>query len=150
MLFRSISSRRVPAGVEVYEVNGPFFFGVADKVKDVLRTVVGKPKAFILRMRNVPAMDATGIHALLDLRRKCQREGSTLILSEIHTQPLFALDRSGHYEEFGRDNITAHIDDALNRARSILGLPEVTTEERRVPEVARDRNPAEVIKSAAA
>jgi len=146
----SISSRRVPAGVEVYEVNGPFFFGVADKVKDVLRTVNGKPKAFILRMRNVPAMDATGIHALLDLRRKCQREGSTLILSEIHAQPLFALDRSGHYDEFGRENVTAHIDDALNRARQILGLPEVPTEKPRVPEVTRDRNPAEVIKSVAA
>jgi SulP family sulfate permease len=146
----SISSRRVPAGVEVYEVNGPFFFGVADKVKDVLRTVGGKPKAFILRMRNVPAMDATGIHALLDLRRKCLREGSTLILSEIHAQPLFALDRSGHYEEFGRENVTAHIDDALNRARQILGLPELATAEPRVPEVTRDRPREEVVKSSAA
>jgi SulP family sulfate permease len=135
----AIASRAVPPGVEVYEVNGPFFFGVADKVKDVLRTVTGKSKVFILRMRNVPVMDATGLHALLELRRKCAREGSTLILAEIHTQPFIALDRSGHREEFGKENVTAHIDDALNRARQILGLPEVVSKLPRVPEVARDR-----------
>jgi SulP family sulfate permease len=138
----AISSRDVPPGVEVYEVNGPFFFGVADKVKDVLSTVTGKPKVFILRMRHVPAMDATGLYALLDLRRKCAREGGTLVLSEIHTQPFIALDHSGHYEEFGRENVTAHIDDALNRARKILGQPEVASSpDLRVPEVARDRRP---------
>jgi SulP family sulfate permease len=91
-------------------------------------------------MRNVPTMDATGIHALLDLRRKCQCEGSTLVLAEIHAQPLFALDRSGHYEEFGRENITAHIDDSLNRARQILGIPTIEADPvaPRVPEVKRD------------
>jgi SulP family sulfate permease len=138
----AISSRDVPPGVEVYEVNGPFFFGVADKVKDVLSAVMGKPRVFILRMRHVPAMDATGLYALLDLRRKCEREGGTLVLSEIHTQPFIALDHSGHYEEFGRENVTAHIDDALNRARKILGQPEVASSpDLRVPEVARDRRP---------
>jgi SulP family sulfate permease len=137
----AISSKAVPQGVEVFEVNGPFFFGVADKVKDVLRTVMGKPKIFILRMRNVPAMDATGLYALLDLRRKCEREGSLLILAEIHTQPFVVVERSGHYKDFGRENVTAHIDDALNRARAVLGLPEVKVNLGRVPEVARDRQP---------
>jgi sulfate permease, SulP family len=135
----AIGKRVVPPGVEVYEVNGPFFFGVADKVKDVLRTLKGKPKVFILRMRHVPAMDATGLFALLDLRRKCEREGCTLVLAEIHAQPFITLDRSGHRSEFGEDNVTAHIDDALNRARKILGIPEVISKEVRVPEVARDR-----------
>jgi SulP family sulfate permease len=136
----AISSRAVPAGVEVYEVNGPFFFGVADKVKDLLRTVTGKSRVFILRMRNVPMMDATGLHALLDLRRKCARDGCTLVLAEIHTQPFIALDRSGHREEFGEENVTAHIDDALNRARKLVGLPEVHSDpELRVAEVARDK-----------
>jgi SulP family sulfate permease len=138
----SIRSRQVPPGVEVYEVNGPFFFGVADKVKDVLGTVTGKPKVFILRMRNVPAMDATGLHALVELRRKCAREGCTLVLAEIHTQPFIALDHSGHREEFGGENVTAHIDDALNRARQLLGLPETADGTPRVPEVARDRRPS--------
>ena len=133
----AIASRQVPPGVEVYEVNGPFFFGVVDKVKDVVGALQGKPKVFILRMRNVPAMDATGLHALLELRRSCEREGCTLVLAEIHTQAFIALDRSGHRQEFGNDNVTAHIDDALNRARQIIGLPEVKQQER-VPEVARD------------
>src|SRR5438270_273838 len=93
-------------------------------------------------MRNVPVMDATGLNALLDLRRKCAREGTTLVLSEIHTQPFIALDHSGHREEFGEGNITAHIDDSLNRARQVLGLPELSSDTARVPEVARDR-PAE-------
>ena len=112
----AISVRKVPHGVEVYEVNGPFFFGVVDKVKDLLGTVTGKPKVFILRMRHVPMMDATGLHALLDLRRNCASQGITLVLAEIHTQPFITLDHSGRREEFGADNITAHIDDALNRA----------------------------------
>ena len=137
----AIAVRRVPQGVEVYEVNGPFFFGVVDKVKDVLGTVTGKPKVFILRMRHVPMMDATGLHALLELRRSCARQGITLILAEIHTQPFITLDHSGHREEFGGDNVTAHIDDALNRARKLLGLPEMAESEARVPEVARDRPP---------
>ncbi len=135
----AIGSRQIPLGVEVYEVNGPFFFGVADKVKDVLETVGGRAKVFILRMRNVPVMDATGLYALIELRHKCEREGCTLILSEIHTQPFIALDKSGHREEFGADNVTAHIDDALNQARKLLGLPVAETHEPRVPEVARDR-----------
>jgi SulP family sulfate permease len=134
----AIATRTVPPRVEVYEVNGPFFFGVADKVKDVLRDLAGKPKVFILRMRHVPAMDATGLHALLDLRRKCAREGCTLVLAEIHTQPFIALEQSGRREEFGADNVTAHIDDALNQARKLLGLPEVIPA-KRVPEVIRDR-----------
>jgi SulP family sulfate permease len=135
----AIGKRQVPDGVEVYEVNGPFFFGVVDKVKDVVQEVKGKPKAFILRMRNVPTMDASGLHALLQLRRNCARDGSTLILSEIHTQPYFALDRSGHKEEFGEENVTVHIDDALNRARELLGLPKEESQLPRVPEVARDK-----------
>jgi sulfate permease, SulP family len=141
----AINTRKVPHGVEVYEVNGPFFFGVVDKVKDLLTTVTGKSKVFILRMRNVPMMDATGLNALLDLRQKCAREGSTLVLSEIHTQPFIALDQSGRREEFGAENVTAHIDDALNRARKLLGLAEVPSPETRVPEVARDRPPPSTV-----
>jgi SulP family sulfate permease len=135
----AIGTRQVPAAVEVYEVNGPFFFGIADKVKDVLRLVTRKPKVFVLRMRHVPTMDATGLHALLELRHSCARQGITLVLSEIHTLPFVTLDHSGHRDDFGTANITAHIDDALNRARQILGLPMMTPNLPRVPEVARDR-----------
>jgi SulP family sulfate permease len=141
----AIAIRTVPHGVEVYEVNGPFFFGVVDKVKDVLGTLTGKPKVFILRMRHVPMMDATGLHALLELRRSCARQGITLILAEIHTQPFITLDHSGHRDEFGADNVTAHIDDALNRARQVLGLPELPEPVPRVAEVARDKRPLSTV-----
>ena len=137
----AISARAVPPGVDVYEVNGPFFFGIADKVKDVLSAIDGKAKkAFILRMRHVPAMDATGIYALMELKRKCDRDGVTLILSEIHTQPMIALDRSGNYEQFGTANVVGHIDDALNRAREIIGLQAAPLDAARTPEVAREKD----------
>lgn len=138
----AIGSRVVPPGVEVYEVNGPFFFGTADKVKDTLAAVNDDVRVFILRMRHVPAIDATGMHALMELKRKCDREKISLILSEIHAQPLMALDRAGHYERFGTGNVTAHIDDALARARELLGLPTLPTASERVPEVARDQPPS--------
>ncbi len=139
----AIALRDIPKRVEVYEVNGPFFFGVADKVKDILSTIASGTKVFILRMRHVPSMDATGMHALMDLKHKCDREGIAMILSEIHAQPLIALDRSGKYEQFGSQNVTGHIDDALNRAREILGLPPMPSlPAERVAEVARERPPA--------
>jgi SulP family sulfate permease len=101
-------------------VNGPFFFGVADRVKDVLAVIDTPPRVFILRMRNVPAMDATGMNALMDLYGKCVRQGTTLILSGIHAQPLVVLERAGNVERIGRENLAADIDEALARAREIL------------------------------
>ena len=67
---------RCPAGVEVYEVNGPFFFGAADKIKDVLHFVAKKPRVFILRMRNVPVIDASGIQVLDEFRGPCDTRAS--------------------------------------------------------------------------
>lgn len=121
----AIAGRSVPKGVEVYEVNGPFFFGVADRVKDILSVIGKPPKVFILRMRHVPAMDATGMNALMDLHAKCLRKGTVLVLSGIHAQPLVVLEKAGYAERIGRDNLTADIDAALARAREILdgGVP---------------------------
>ena len=70
-----VARRTIPAGVEVYEVNGPFFFGAADKIKDVLHFVARKPRVFILRMRNVPVIDASGIRVLDDLFRSFSPPG---------------------------------------------------------------------------
>ena len=116
-----ISRRRIPAGVEVYEVNGPFFFGAADKIKDVLHFVAKKPKVFILRMRNVPAIDASGIRVLDDLHDAFARQGVRFMIAGIHAQPLFALDRSGALDRYGRENFLGDIDAALARARDLLG-----------------------------
>jgi len=101
-------------GVAVYEVNGPFFFGAADKLKDVLGEIDKKPKAFILRMRNVPAIDATGIHALEQLALKCRKQGIPLILSEVREQPRSALERSRNAELFA--NRARTLDEALLHA----------------------------------
>ena len=104
-----------PRGVAIYEVNGPFFFGAADKLKDVLGEIEKKPAAFILRMRNVPAIDATGIHALEQLARKCSKQGIPLILSEVREQPRSAMARARNAELFAHQART--LDEALSRVR---------------------------------
>ena len=119
---RIVAGHEIPLGVEVYEVNGPFFFGAADKIKDVLTEIAKPPKVFILRMRNVPAIDATGIHALEQMAKKCRHEGTTLILTEIRQQPLRALVRARKLEAVGgRENLAKSIEVALARAAEVLG-----------------------------
>src|SRR5207245_2754979 len=76
-------------------------------------------------MRHVPAIDSTGLHALRDLVKRSRRDGSLVILSDVHAQPVVALERSGLYDEVGEENVHGNIDDALNRARAYLGLPAV-------------------------
>jgi SulP family sulfate permease len=119
---RIVAGHEIPLGVEVYEVNGPFFFGAADKIKDVLTEIAKPPKVFILRMRNVPAIDATGIHALEQMAKKCRHEGTTLILTEIRQQPLRALVRARKLEAVGgRENLAKSIEVALARAAEVMG-----------------------------
>ena len=108
----------IPPGVEVYEVNGPFFFGAADKIKDVLTEIARPPKVFILRMRNVPAIDATGIHALEQMAKKCRHQGTALILTEIGHQPLRAIVRAGKLDALGgRTHLAKTLEIALEWAR---------------------------------
>ena len=114
------SNKEVPNGVEVYEINGPFFFGVADRLKDVLRQEQQPPKVFVLRMRKVPAIDATGMHALREFQWKCKRQGTTLVLSEVHSQPRKALKNSGLLDQIGELNVSSHIDFALDRSREVI------------------------------
>ena len=113
-----VARLHLPAGVEVYEVNGPFFFGAADKIKDVLHFVAKKPRVFVLRMRNVPAIDASGIRVLDDLFLSFRHQGIRFVIAGIHAQPLVALDRAGKLDEYGRENIVATLDEALAAARA--------------------------------
>jgi SulP family sulfate permease len=115
-----VARRRIPPGVEVYEVNGPFFFGAADKIKDVLHFVARKPKVFVLRMRNVPAIDASGIRVLDDLYESFSRQGIRFLIAGIHAQPLHALERAGRTERYGRENFVASLDEALARAGELV------------------------------
>ncbi len=134
----AVRRRVVPPGVEVYEITGPFFFGAAETFKERLGRIAVRPKVLILRMRHVPAIDSTGLHALRDLVRRSRRDGSLVILSDVHAQPVVALERSGLYDELGEENIHGNIDDALNRAREHLGIPLLTAPAFATPTVARE------------
>lgn len=136
----SIDKRDVPAGVEVFEINGPFFFGAVDKFKEALDSLENPPKIRILRMRNVPAIDSTGIHTLEKFYYDCKKRKTVLILSGVHAQPLNALVQSGLLDLFGEENVLGNIDDALNRSRQILGLSKANRPTDAVPTVKREED----------
>lgn len=117
----AVERSQVPPGVEVYEINGPFFFGVADRLKDTLNQFEPPPKVFILRMRYVPHIDATGLHALEEFVHKCRRQGTRLLLGGVHAQPLFEFVRTGLDREIGLENIFENVREALDRARELVG-----------------------------
>ena len=134
----SINKKEVPGDVEVFEVNGPFFFGAASTFKDATRIIEKPPKVRIIRMRNVPAMDATGLHTLREFFYDSQKQGIKLILSGVHAQPLFAMTQDGMLDLFGEENIFGNIDDALDRAREIVGQPKLGRPEDFIPTVKRE------------
>jgi len=111
----------IPKGVLVYRIFGPFFFGAAEKMEDALERVDTLPRVLILRLQLVTAMDATALNALESIVERIQRAGGTLILSGTHRQPLQMLAKAGFIEKIGRPNICAHFDDALARARVVIG-----------------------------
>jgi len=102
---------------------GALFFGAADKLESALKREKQEPEVLILRMRKVLAMDATGLNALEDLFERLHRKGKHLVLSGPHTQPLLVMDKAGFLDRIGKENVCAHIDGALARARELLGLP---------------------------
>lgn len=119
----NIASRHVPHGVAVFEIMGSLFFGAVEKFKAALDMTSSHPKILILRMRQVPSIDAAGIQMIEGLLSKCRSEGTQLLLSGVHSQPIVALSKSGLLRDIGEQNVLANIDAALNRAREILGLP---------------------------
>lgn len=136
----AVSARVVPPGVEVYEVNGPFFFGAAAAFQEEMRSMITRPRVLILRLRGVPVIDSTALHALGQAARRCRQDGVRMILSDVHAQPLSAMARVGLLDQLGDTNVVGHLDEALDLARAELGLPEaprptwaptVTRQERR-------------------
>ena len=113
--------RRIPAGVEVYEINGAFFFGAAERFKDTLARVAKKPKVLIIRMRHVLVLDSTGMHALKDVVHRSRQDGSHVLLSDVHMQPLVVLTGSPVLEEIGQENVFGSLDLALTRSRELVG-----------------------------
>ncbi|MEP6744697.1 MAG: SulP family inorganic anion transporter [Gemmatimonadota bacterium] len=133
----ALSGRQIPPGVEVYEVNGPFFFGAAGKFRDTIATVSRRPKVLIIRLRSVPAIDATGLHALREVIEKSGAEGTRVILSDVHAQPMAALGRTELLDKLGEENLVGHLDEALAAARHHLGLPDAPKPATWAPTVAR-------------
>jgi len=144
----SVRRRDVPPGVEVFEISGPFFFGAAEQFKDTLGQVAKKPRVLIIRMRDVPAIDSTGLHALHELARSCKHDGTLLLLADVHAQPMFALVRSDMLVELGEENLFGNLDVALDRAREYLALPAVPHPAGAIPTVARETPQSETPKIA--
>jgi sulfate permease, SulP family len=134
----TIVTRKVPDGVEVFEITGPFFFGAASKFRDAMHIVENAPKIRIIRMRRVLTIDATGLNMIKELLKDCKKTGTRLILSGVHAQPLFALQQFELYDEIGEENIFGNIDDALDRSREILALPREGRAKNFVPTVERE------------
>jgi sulfate permease, SulP family len=115
-----ISVLAIPSGVEVYEIDGPLFFGAAYKFEEAMSVVEAHPRVRIVRMRRVPAIDATGLHALAEVARASRRHGTTLLIAEIHAQPMVAFEQSDVLHVIGREQVYATLDDAMARAREII------------------------------
>jgi sulfate permease, SulP family len=111
----------LPPGTEVFEVAGSFFFGAAQRFSEALSEIRRKPRVVILRMRDVFAMDVTGLHALEEVHTRFQRQGITLLLSGVRSQPMMVLVRSGALDRFGEHNVLGSFRDAVERAWVVSG-----------------------------
>ncbi len=109
----------IPEGVEVYEINGPYFFGAGNRFEDIMSRYGDRPRVRIIRMRKVPFIDSTGLHNLENLCLMSQREGITIVLSGVNPK-VEAVLRKNHVDQLlGSENICNHIDLALARAREL-------------------------------
>lgn len=109
----------VPAGVEVYEIDGPFFFGVANKFDECMKSIGDKPRIRIIRMRKVPFMDTTGLHNLESLYRLSAKENIRIVLSGVNEQVRKVLVQSGFAQTVGEANICSNIHEALQRVEKV-------------------------------
>ena len=111
----------IPNGVEVYEINGPYFFGIATKFEEMMAQLGDRPKVRVIRMRKVPFIDSTGIHNLENLCLMSQKEGITIVLSGVNEKVHRVLEKANFYALLGKENICPNINVALERAEILLG-----------------------------
>ena len=109
--------KKVPKQVRVYEITGPMFFGDADQLAGV--SFKDFTKVIIIRMRGVPALDATAMHSMEDLYKRCEEKGVKLVFSHVNEQPYKTMEKSGFIDKVGKDNFRPHIDDALEWASKL-------------------------------
>jgi SulP family sulfate permease len=110
----------IPPGVQVYEIQGPFFFGAADKLRNTMPIFTRPPRVMILRLRHVPAIDATGLHALAEFHKECVARGTHLILAGVQPDVMRKVLHWPPSEAIGRENIVPEFGAGLERARVLL------------------------------
>lgn len=110
----------IPAGVEVYEINGPYFFGIATKFEEMMSKMGERPKVRIVRMRKVPFIDSTGIHNLANLCEMSHKDGIEIVLSGVNDKVNSVLSKTGFYALLGEENICSNINLALERAKKLV------------------------------
>ncbi len=111
---------KLPDGIDMYDVRGPLFFGVAQEFEETMRIVSRKPKVQIIRLSHVPVIDATGLHVLKSLFEDCRKRGVRLVLACVNPQPLNAIKRSGLYDLIGKENIVFNLTQAVKRSKELL------------------------------
>ena len=114
----------IPRGVEVYEIDGPYFFGIANKFEEQMVQLGDHAQVRIIRMRKVPFIDSTGIHNLTNLCRISQQENTRIILSGVNPKVHEVLHKAGFYSLLGEENICPNINAALRRAKEIVQDPQ--------------------------
>ena len=113
----NIRLKRIPANTRVFEINGPMFFAAADKFGYVLDDT--DIDVLVIRMRNVPAIDASGVASLSDIVKRCAKHEVSVVFSHVNEQPMHAMEKAGLVDTLGKDNFCDHIDTALMRAEAI-------------------------------
>jgi len=111
----------LPKGVEVYEIEGPFFFGVASKFEETMKQIGDKPKVRIIRMRKVPFIDSTGSHNLENFIRMSAKDKTQILLSGVTENVRSVLVKVGIEDLLGAENICSNINEALLRADQLIG-----------------------------
>ncbi|MDQ8154236.1 MAG: SulP family inorganic anion transporter [Gemmatimonadota bacterium] len=119
---RALRAFELPAGVLVYEIDGPFFFGAAEKFRDTMAEIERSPKVLVLHVARVNVLDATGLGVIRDLLVKGRRDNSALILSGVHSQPMLALGKSDLLDDIGEDNLVPTLEAAVARAKELIAL----------------------------
>ena len=110
----------IPEGVKVYEINGPYFFGIGNKFEEMMGDMGGRAKVRIIRMRKVPFIDSTGVHNLQNMCRMCSQMGVKVVLSGVNPKVMKVIEDAGMDDVVGKENICSHINIALKRAEEIL------------------------------
>ena len=110
----------IPEGAKVYEINGPYFFGIGNKFEEMMGDMGGRARVRIIRMRKVPFIDSTGVHNLSNMCKMCRQMGVKVVLSGVNPTVMKVLENAGMDDVVGKENICSHINIALKRAEEIL------------------------------